>query len=458
MSEQQHVHQKYSMLQRIRHTLAYRFSLRHDQAEYADIDTSIRAGSSFKGTNLWVLMLAIFIASIGLNVNSTAVIIGAMLISPLMGPIIGIGYGVSINDFGLVRAAVKNLGIAALIGLITSTLYFLVTPLSGAQSELLARTTPTIWDVLIAMLGGLAGMIAVTRKERSNVIPGVAIATALMPPLCTAGYGIASGSAYYFFGALYLFLINCVFIAVASVLLAAYMHFPHRQFVSTVVERRVHRTIWAVVVLTMLPSVYLAYGMVNAELFRQKANRFIKVEFALENTFVAKHEILPDSQQIEVTLVGATVPSEQLQAIAAKLKNYNLPQAQLITHQGGVSSQDMASLRADLLKDLLSSIQQAVDEKSRRIAELEAQLARVSAAHGDQAQTVRELRAQYPEIQRVVLAQAPVWDADGGTHSNMLIVQLSSQPGLRDEDRKRISTWLKVKMGVQTVRLIADKS
>jgi len=211
----------------LRRALAYRFSLKADQADPADIDRSIRDGVVFKGTNLWVLMMAILIASIGLNVNSTAVIIGAMLISPLMGPIMGIGYGAGIYDFDLIKRGLKNLGIAAFISLLTSTLYFLASPLSEAQSELLARTTPTIWDVLIALFGGLAGIIATTRKEKTIVIPGVAIATALMPPLCTAGYGIATGSAHYFFGAFYLFFINCVFIAFSTLLVVASMRLPH---------------------------------------------------------------------------------------------------------------------------------------------------------------------------------------------------------------------------------------
>jgi uncharacterized hydrophobic protein (TIGR00271 family) len=164
-----------SMISSIRKAFIYRFNLKDDQAEPAEVDSRIRDAVVFKGTNLWVLMLAIFIASIGLNVNSTAVIIGAMLISPLMGPIMGIGYGAGINDFELIKRGLKNLGIAILIGLLASTLYFMVTPLSEAQSELLSRTTPTIWDVLIALFGGMAGIVAATRKNKTNVIPGVAM-------------------------------------------------------------------------------------------------------------------------------------------------------------------------------------------------------------------------------------------------------------------------------------------
>mgnify|MGYP000237540835 FL=1 len=199
--------------------LKERLSLFENKADDSVIDERIRGDVEMRGANLWVLMFAIFIASIGLNVNSTAVIIGAMLISPLMGPIMGIGYGAGINDFSLLRKGFKNLAIATVIALTTSTLYFLISPLSSAQSELLARTTPTVWDVLIGFFGGLAGIVATTRKEKTNVIPGVAIATALMPPLCTAGFGLASGNMGYFFGAFYLYIINFVFIALSSFLI-----------------------------------------------------------------------------------------------------------------------------------------------------------------------------------------------------------------------------------------------
>ena len=170
------------------------FDPSEERENEAETIENILKGINFRGSNLWVLIFAIFIASLGLNVNSTAVIIGAMLISPLMGPIMGIGLGIGINDFELIKKAFRNLAIATIFGILTSTLYFLISPLNEARSELLARTTPTIYDVLIAFFGGLAGIVASSTKLKGNVIPGVAIATALMPPLCTAGFGIASGN------------------------------------------------------------------------------------------------------------------------------------------------------------------------------------------------------------------------------------------------------------------------
>ncbi|MDE7476274.1 MAG: TIGR00341 family protein, partial [Duncaniella sp.] len=201
------------------------FSMTDDLLPQAEAEAAIREGVSFKGTNLLILVLAIFIASLGLNTNSTAVIIGAMLISPLMGPIIGIGLGVGVQDFDLLKRCLRNLLMAAGFSMLTSTIYFLISPVSEGHSELLARTSPTIYDVLIGFFGGGAGIVAIGSKSKGNVIPGVAIATALMPPLCTAGYGLATMQMNYFVGATYLFLINSIFIALSTFIGVKLMHY-----------------------------------------------------------------------------------------------------------------------------------------------------------------------------------------------------------------------------------------
>lgn len=205
-----------NILQKTRTAIVDYFTLTPYLVSQSEAEASIREGVSFRGTNLVILILAIFIASLGLNTNSTAVIIGAMLISPLMGPIIGIGLGVGIQDFDLLKRALRNLLMATVFSIITSTLFFLISPVGEGHSELLARTSPTIYDVLIGFFGGAAGIVAIGSRSKGNVIPGVAIATALMPPLCTVGYGLATFQMQYFFGALYLFLINSIFICLAT--------------------------------------------------------------------------------------------------------------------------------------------------------------------------------------------------------------------------------------------------
>ena len=268
------------------------FNLAHDQAHPDKIDAAIRANTRVSGTNMWVLMFAIAVASIGLNVNSTAVVIGAMLISPLMGPIVGVGYGAAVGDTALIRQAARNIIVFIAISLVTATLYFLLTPLKEAQSELLARTQPTLWDVLIAFFGGSAGIVALTRKEGGNAIPGVAIATALMPPLCTAGYGLAHGNWHYFFGAFYLFAINCVFIAFSTLLFSKLLKLPRRGLVSET-KRRLHRIIiTAVVLAVMTPSGYMASGLVRQELFNTKANNAIAAAQQQEGFFVLRLSLI----------------------------------------------------------------------------------------------------------------------------------------------------------------------
>jgi uncharacterized hydrophobic protein (TIGR00271 family) len=445
---------------RLRAALAYRFHLRDDQSGFDEIDKNIRDGVEIKGTNLWVLMLAIFIASIGLNVNSTAVIIGAMLISPLMGPIMGVGYGVAINDNLLIKKALGNLLVSFLIALFTSTLYFLVSPLSVAQSELLARTTPTIWDVLIALFGGLAGIIALTRKEKSNVIPGVAIATALMPPLCTAGYGLANGSLEMFFGAFYLFLINCVFIAFATLLLVSYINPPHKRFVSPDNERKVKRYIYLVVFATLMPSVYLAYGLVTREVFNSRANEFIKKELVIENGFIAKQKINAGEQVIEITLIGQKVSDERLTELSRKLVKYKMPEAKLVVHQTVIKQLDEASLKKTLLAEILSSSQESLENKNQQILDLQKQVTSLQEQQNKQAGYLKEqqlifdeLVAQYPQVLKLALAKTDELQMNHTGKQSVLLVNIASKKTFSKEDRHRIVAWFKVRAGVDQVKL-----
>ena len=255
---------------------------------------NIKNGANLSGVYFWVLVAAILIASLGLNVNSTAVVIGAMLISPLMGPIMGIGLGLGISDMSMVRKAARSFLIMLAVGLVTSFLYFLFSPFKESGSELLARTSPTIYDVLIAIFGGLAGILASSSKHLrdSNVIPGVAIATALMPPLCTAGYGLATGNATFFFGAMYLFIINSIFISLSTYLVVRLLRFPHAKIIEETVKlRRFRIIIWTVVILFIVPSIYLTYDIIQKFVFEKNANSFIKKEVETKDRFILSPHI-----------------------------------------------------------------------------------------------------------------------------------------------------------------------
>ena len=277
-------------------------NLESDLDDFDNIHETIEKELVFKGTNLWILVFAILVASVGLNMNSTAVIIGAMLISPLMGPINGIGYSIATYDMPLFKQALKNFSFAVLAGLFASTTYFAISPISTAHSELLARTSPTIYDVLIAFFGGMAGIVAIPSKKKGNVIPGVAIATALMPPLCTAGYGLATGQFTYFFGALYLFTINTVFIALSALLISQVLKLPIRGIIDESQKRRINQMISFVLALVLIPSIYFGYNLVQKENFIESATRYVDNVAVVEGNYLLKNEIDPKTRIIQACL------------------------------------------------------------------------------------------------------------------------------------------------------------
>jgi uncharacterized hydrophobic protein (TIGR00271 family) len=438
--------------------LRKRFSLNEDKAANADIDQALRSGVEMRGTNLWVLMFAIFIASIGLNVNSTAVVIGAMLISPLMGPIMGIGYGVGVSDFALIRISLKNLGIATLLALLTSSVYFALSPLTTVQSELLARTTPSIWDVLIALFGGLAGIVATTRKEKSNAIPGVAIATALMPPLCTAGFGIATANLEFFLGAFYLFTINCVFIALASAITIRALHVPEKQFVNEGTATRVHFYLGGIVMLTVLPSLFLAYRLVEEEIFKSRATQFVHSELEFKQSHVVASNIDPAARRIEVTLIGEVVPQSTLAEVTGRLVAAGLSDTELKVFQTtGQQKIDVAALKSNLLGDLYKESRLAIEQKDKTIAQLQTELGSLKENQRRLSGAPAELQALYPQIQNVVLLEAPLWnEKTGWANKDSLILIVTLSKPLRKTDQARIEEWARVRLKSESVRLIVE--
>ena len=274
------------------------FRLNQEKEDFHVIAENIDSGVVFKGTNLWILVFAILICSLGLNVNSTAVVIGAMLVSPLMGPIIGLGFGIATSDIALLKKALYNYLFAGIVAIVASTLYFALTPIHVAQTEMLARTSPNIYDVLIAFFGGLAGIVAIASKMKGNVIPGVAIATALMPPLCTAGYGLATLQWNFFLGAFYLFFINTVFISLATLLTARLLKFPQKEQLDEKLSKRTNRIILFITILTIVPSIYFGYTMVQQDRYMQKALRFVKSEIAkhpTKNSFLKSKQLFPST-------------------------------------------------------------------------------------------------------------------------------------------------------------------
>ncbi len=430
----------------IRLSIARRFNLHLDKADEDDVIAAIKKNSDFVGANLWTLIFAILIASIGLNVNSTAVIIGAMLISPLMGPIMGVGLGIGINDFDLVKKGLRNLLIATIISVIASTIYFWVTPLHDAQSELLARTTPSIWDVFIAFFGGLAGIVAGTRKEKSNVIPGVAIATALMPPLCTAGFGLASGNFYYFLGAIYLYFINSVFICISTFLIVRFLRFGKKHFEDSETEKKVSRYIMIVVAIAVLPSIYLAYGIVDKSIFENNANRFVNEQFQFKNTQVVNKTFKYSSEgnEIDLLLIGYELSKGNIDSIRGKLESYRLKETRLNIRQGLNAKQeiDFSQIKASILEDVFKkdSTTQQVDQVSildRTLPDIRS-----------------ELKALYPEMTNYTASNVVVEVLDKPERDTLTMVVADFSKPVNSTDRAKLSKWLKSRLKADSLRLL----
>ena len=438
---------------RLSHALADRFSLFADKAEDVEIERRIRDGVELSGATPWVLIFAIFVASVGLNVNSTAVIIGAMLISPLMGPTMGAGLGVAIYDFDLVKRAISNLGIATAISLIVSTLYFSISPLQDAQSELLARTTPTVWDVLIAIFGGLAGIVGATRQEKSNVIPGVAIATALMPPVCTAGFGIATGQWNFVGGALYLYAINCVFIGLATVIGIRVLRLKRHGFADAKVERRVKLSLLVVALGTAIPSTYLAVKLVGNEIFKTNAKKFIAQEFSLKETQVANSRIDPENRTIEVALIGAPLSQSTLRNIEGRLAVAQLPNSKIVVHQNGDNKVDVTALKSSLLSDLYSNGQEELRKKDEQVRRLQSELATRNAIFSKADDISSELHAQYPTVVSIFISEGVEISYDL-TKRQFVQLSIKSSKPLSSDDKTRIENWFKARAKTDAVVVI----
>ena len=417
------------------------FNLRADQDSPQDIDDTIRAGTAVGGGNLWGLIGAIFIASIGLNVNATAVIIGAMLISPLMGPIVAVGYGVGIKDFDLIRLALRNWLIFTLISLITATTYFALTPLNVAQSELLARTSPNLWDVLVAFIGGGIGMIAATRQHSSNVVPGVAIATALMPPLCTAGFGLATGNMAFFGGALYLFTINSVFIAFASLAVVKLLRLPARN-VAAGARWRTRLLIGVTVMVTAIPSGFLALDLVQQKLFEQTAQQILDSYAEDSDAVLLARDVQVAERKVVLTL-GAQGSAQAVQAeMARQFKARGYADANIKVRTIGAEGFDVGQITQALQKELLQNSLTQLREASARIQALEAENQRLGAVQAQHPQLLQELAAWLPEAQSLAIGAGSRWQRGDVPMQPAQLLSVTLDKPVEARLRARLNDWL----------------
>lgn len=437
--------------------------------DHINIDSAknhIISNIDFKGPNVWILAFAIIIASVGLNVNSIPVIIGAMLISPLMGPIMGVGLALGINDTSLLKKSLTNLVIMTAISIMASTFFFFISPLSLEEpTELLARTNPTIYDVFIALFGGFAVIIEVCKKEKGTTIAGAAIATALMPPLCTAGYGIATGSFTYFIGACYLFFINSVFIALATFLTVRTLKFPFVKFSDPLKQRKVNKIITAFTIILILPSIYSAFMVIKESNFNQTAKEFIKENRNIGNSYIYDYSIHHAGHKpakIHISIAGESLSDEDIAQLERNLIKYGIEKEQLSINQAGTY---VPSDRSDkeMLKGIFEQNELEIQKREALIAQMEAELKALHSKKFPSRQIAREIAAQYPQLLALTLARGEHVDMllntgndkDIPSETVMAIIKLSEP--LTAKDMEKLGKWMEIRLDVPRIKVIVEQ-
>ncbi|MDE6793108.1 MAG: TIGR00341 family protein [Muribaculaceae bacterium] len=434
------------------------FNVSDDLEPQNDAEMSIRAGVSFKGSQLLVLIFAIFIASLGLNTNSIPVIIGAMLISPLMGPIIGMGLAIGIEDYELLRRGLKNIVMAILGSLIASAIYFLISPQYEGSSQLLARTSPSIYDVFVALFGGAAGILSIACRNKGQVMPGVAIATSLMPPLCTAGYGLATWQGHFFFGALYLFFTNMIFILFATLIGVKLMRYKKIVYQSTKRSRKIQIIVYSVVGLTIAVSCFLTYQMIRKSIFMAEASRFVDTEMIFPNTQVLNHKeyLLKGKGHIEVTLIGQSLPKDSLQlAMMNKLDSVGLG-GTILTIKQGFSLDRPKEDEGRSSDQFFAIMQQEIASRQLMIDSLRDELRIHQSFNREGIELTPEVKTLFPTVKDFAMSRMVATSTGNGTIDTVNMVFVNVPSGMDKAEREKMTNYLKVRLKEKEVHLILN--
>ncbi len=448
------------MKKTLRKILIYLRSIIHlsDEIDYENASISIRKNIAFRGTNVFILACAIIIASVGLNVNSIPVIIGAMLISPVMGPIMGFGLGLGTQDNELVKNAMKNFAVMVAISILASSLFFVLSPLSLANpSELLARTRPTIYDVFIALFGGFAGIIETSRKDKGSVITGVAIATALMPPLCTVGYGISIWKGSVIFGALYLFLINSIFIALATFAAVKYFRFPLVE--TTNEKKRLSKSVmYLLLVVVIVPSVITAISVVKENNFMSHADKVVAENKNLGKCFIYDYKATytRKSATLELFLAGEPPTDDAKKKFYNCAETYGITRSQIVFHEDATSMREDLS-EAEIVKGIYEHNEKQINRLNDSIAKLETVIADFKSKEIPTAAISKELFAQYPDISELSLTRGSSVDAEG-IETEQIVAFITANNPMDEELHDRIERWLKVRLDNENVLVIGRQS
>ena len=436
------------------------FNIKDDLESQQDVETSIRSGVSFKGSQLLTLIFAIFIASLGLNTNSVPVIIGAMLISPLMGPIIGMGLGIGIQDYDLLKRGLRNITAAMLGSILTSALYFLISPQYEGSSQLLARTSPSIYDVFVALFGGAAGILSIAAKNKGQVMPGVAIATSLMPPLCTVGYGLATLQMQFFLGALYLFFTNMIFILFATWIGVKLMGFKNVVYQNQQRAHRVQMIVYTVVAATIGVSCWLTVLMISKNIFMAKAADFVETEMVFPNTQVLNHREYVDGRQryIDVTLIGQALPKDSLQlAMMNKLDSIGLGGVHLNIKQGFSIATNIANQEQNT--DQVFRLMQSELNAARDRADSLQQLVALHKQFSDESVRVApEVKVLFPSVRDIALAQMVATQVGGSDRDTVNMLFVNAPGGLTPAERTKLREYIEVRLKRKDLHLTLNPS
>ncbi len=428
---------------------------------------AIIADIPFKGHTSWILICSIFIASVGLNANSTAVVIGAMLISPLMGPILGMGMSLAINDIDTLRRSLKNLAVMVVLSVLTAYLFFAIFPLQEESSELLARTKPDIRDVLIAFFGGLALVIARAKKGTiASVIFGVAIATALMPPLCTVGFGIAIGNWSYAGGAMLLFGINTIFIALATFLVLKLLRFPMVRYANSQRRRLIARLVSLTALAVMIPAGWIFWGVYQEFKFKSDANKFIQqnvtsYKFTKDGRFLRDLSVLnykrDEASSIELIFMGNEgVPEGVVATWQANMKAFNnLEEAELKIIQG---SQNEQGNQLKYVEELYQSQKSELLGKDEKIRLLESELKRLNKLNAKQIpfqDISAEAQTNYENLEYLAFSNAIRTDFKKLDTVSVFEAKWKREAKRVEvvKDAKKLHNWLKIRLKDSTILL-----
>lgn len=447
--------------------LFYEVTSLKDTTDVEGTMETIKSGVDLKGTNVWILVCSALLASIGLDTNSSAIIIGAMLISPLMSPILGVGLGVGVSDRELTFDSAKNMGLAVFLSLLMSCLYFLVTPLGQPTAEMAARTKPTLLDVGVAVFGGVAGIVANSRKEKTNAIPGVAIATALMPPLCTAGFGLAKGNIAYFLGAIYLFFINAVFISLSTYLMVRFLKFPYIEFIDNISKRKMQRWITTFAVIVMIPSAFIFYDVVMGAQTQQRVQRLIETEFKNDSFEAIDYKIIETdtSKFLKLYCIGDAISERHADSINNMLPEYGLRGFRLRLVQMNVPRDERDHIKTEVASEVelkilnqMNAATEAQNAKQREIDSLNRVIDDLKVDPEEAAAIKEKIFAAFPEIADITFGLITQQDSDTTFYyAPIAMIEMRKTGGRRSRNfEERIEKFLELELEKEKVLTVIE--